>query len=69
MVNVCGDLGEALANACDHLIPRGAFGHRPDLSPGPRHGGPTIASRLKEQHLKPLTVDVKFSDLAHGSPS
>jgi hypothetical protein len=54
-----------LANTREHLLPRGAFGHRPDLPPGLRHGGPTMPSGLEEQHPKALTMELKFHNLAH----
>jgi hypothetical protein len=62
-------LGDTLANAREHLIPGGAFGHCPDLFPGPRHGGPTIPSGLVEQHLNLFSIDLEFGDLAHRSLS
>jgi hypothetical protein len=62
-------LGDTLANAREHLIPGGAFGHRPDLFSGPRHGGPTIPSALEEQHLNPFIIDLEFRDLSHRSLS
>jgi hypothetical protein len=62
-------LGDTLANARVHLSPGGAFGHRPNLPPGPRHGGPTIPSGLVEQHLNPFIIDLEFSDLSHRSLS
>src|SRR5919108_39482 len=69
-MNLCRcRLGDALANAREHLIPGGAFGHRLDLSPGPRHGGPTIPSGLIKQHLNPFTIDLEFGDLSHCSLS
>ena len=58
-------LGDALADGRGYFLPRGAFGHRPDLSSGPRYGGPTIPSGLKEQHLNPFTLDLEFNDLTH----
>jgi hypothetical protein len=69
-MNLCWcRLGDTLAHAREHLIPGSAFGHRPDLSPGPRHGGPTIPSGLVEQHLNSFTIDLEFHDLSHRSLS
>jgi len=62
-------LAETLANARQHLIPGGAFGHRPNLSAGPRHGGPPIPSGLVEQHLNVFAIDLEFGDFSHDSLS
>jgi len=58
-------LGDTLANEQEHLLPAGAFGHRLDLSPGPRHGGPTSPSGLEEQYLHAFIIDLELNHLSH----